>query len=60
MAPPSVARYICATSDTTGTISVCTRMRLSPSAFVYSNAHCRNDVLVVGSTSSCAICTAYA
>mmetsp|Transcript_13897 Transcript_13897/g.33278 ORF Transcript_13897/g.33278 Transcript_13897/m.33278 type:complete len:212 (-) Transcript_13897:917-1552(-) len=60
MAPPSTARNISATSLTTGTIMVCTRIRLSPSAVVYSSAHCRKDCVVVGSTSSCAICTAYA
>ena len=60
MAPPSVARYICATSDTTGTIIVCTRILRSPSALVYNSAHCRYEVFVVGKTSSCAICTAYA
>mmetsp|Transcript_18053 Transcript_18053/g.44732 ORF Transcript_18053/g.44732 Transcript_18053/m.44732 type:complete len:263 (-) Transcript_18053:1269-2057(-) len=60
MAPPSTALYISATSLTTGTAIVCTLMRRSPSAVVYSSAHCKNDCVVVGSTSSCAICTAYA
>mmetsp|Transcript_4819 Transcript_4819/g.18482 ORF Transcript_4819/g.18482 Transcript_4819/m.18482 type:complete len:263 (+) Transcript_4819:438-1226(+) len=60
MAPQSTARYISAMSVTTGTAIVCTRILRSPSAEVYSSAHCKYEMFVLGTTSSCAMCTPYA